>query len=295
MPNHVETPDPEEAAVHAALARDAAEGWRAFIERYTDTLLALIERAGIQERDEAMDVYTRVCDHLAEDGCARLRRHDPSKGALGAWLSVVVRNVAIDRVRSRTGRRRLFKAVRALAPFDHRVFALHFWDGRRPAEVAEVLRMETQGEVGLADVLEALERIHAVLERRQRAELLSLASGLRSPMSLHDEEGRLAVDPVSTSATPEQSALAAELNAAFAAALAALPAEDAAIVRLRFVQGCSLAKIRRALHLASLGEERMAAILARIRAALRGEAHAAGTGADLTFLSVEPSGPREPA
>jgi DNA-directed RNA polymerase specialized sigma24 family protein len=295
MPNQVETPDPEEAAVHAALARDAAEGWRAFIERYTDTLLALIERAGIQERDEAMDVYTRVCDHLAEDGCARLRRHDPAKGALGAWLSVVVRNVAIDRVRSRTGRRRLFKAVRALAPFDHRVFALHFWGGRRPAEVAEVLRIETQREVGLADVLEALERIHAVLERRQRAELLSLASGLRSPMSLHDEEGRLAVDPVATSATPEQSALADERNAAFAAALATLPAEDAAIVRLRFVQGCSLAKIRRALHLASLGEERLAAILARVRSALEGQALAAGTGADLTFLSVERAGPREPA
>jgi DNA-directed RNA polymerase specialized sigma24 family protein len=116
-------------------------------------------------------------------------------------------------------------------------------------------------------------------------------------VSLHDEQGRLTVDPVATGRTPEQSALAAELNAAFANALAALTAEEAAIVRLRFVQGCSLATIRRALHLERLTEERVTTILGRIRAALEGQGAGAGNaGSDhLTFLSSPEAGPGEPA
>lgn len=35
------------------LAADPRQAWRAFIDRHTPTLLALIERAGIVDRDEA--------------------------------------------------------------------------------------------------------------------------------------------------------------------------------------------------------------------------------------------------
>jgi hypothetical protein len=43
------------------LVEDTRRGWRAFIDEYTPTLLGLIHRAGITERDEAMDVYVRAC------------------------------------------------------------------------------------------------------------------------------------------------------------------------------------------------------------------------------------------
>jgi DNA-directed RNA polymerase specialized sigma24 family protein len=257
--------------IRATLARDPVEGWRIFIERYTDTLLATIVRAGVRERDEVMDVYTRVCVHLSADGCARLRRHDSSRGTLGAWLVVVVRNAVVDLVRSRVGRRRMFKAVRSLDAFDRRVFELYYWSGQRPGDIAERLQVEERRTVGLGDVLTALERIHQVLEQRQRAELLSTMVRQRPPLSLHDEEGRLAVDPPSRARTPEQAAMAAERERQFAAALATLPVEEAAIVRLRFVQGLSLAQVRRALHLEALTGERVREILARLRQAL--EAH----------------------
>ena len=287
---HTETAPPYDD-LRAALERDPVAGWRTFIERYTGTLLALIERAGVRERDEAMEMYTRVCTHLAADGCARLRRHDAGKGALGAWLAVVVRNVVVDAARSRVGRRRMFKAVRELDRFDGRVFELYYWAGHRLVDIAELLQVETRRTVGLGEVLAALERIHQVLEKRQRAELLSATLRLRSPLSLHDEEGRLAVDPPSTGSTPEQAALGAERDRRFAAALAALPAEEAAIVRLRFVQGFTLAKIRRALHLETLTEERLRQILARLRAALEARDLRAADFAtpDPTFLSATPA------
>ena len=102
-------------------------------------MLALIERAGIRDQDEAMEVYVLVCERLADDDCGRLRRFDPSKGAIGAWLSVLVRNTLVDWVRSRAGRRRLFKSIQALAPLDQKVFELFYWENRMPGEIVGTL------------------------------------------------------------------------------------------------------------------------------------------------------------
>src|SRR5439155_4713598 len=97
---------------------------------YTPELVAMIERSGVRQEDEAMDVYLRVCEHLAADGCARLRRYDPARGTLASWLNVVVQRVVVDWVRSKKGRRRLFASVKALSAFDREVFELHYWRGQ---------------------------------------------------------------------------------------------------------------------------------------------------------------------
>lgn len=90
-----------DTALRDLLVEDPRRGWRVFIDQYTPALLALIEQAGIRDRDEAMELYVRACEHLAADDCARLRRYDPSKGTLNAWLAAVARHVAVDWVRSR--------------------------------------------------------------------------------------------------------------------------------------------------------------------------------------------------
>src|SRR5688572_2753000 len=97
-------------------------GWRAFVDQYTPRLLQLIEQCGVRDRDDAMDLYVHVCEKLAADDCARLRRHDPAKGALSAWLGTVVRRMLVDWVRSSHGRKRLFGSIRALSPIDQQVF-----------------------------------------------------------------------------------------------------------------------------------------------------------------------------
>ena len=104
-------PRQDEGALRELLITDPRRGWRAFIDRYTPLILSVIEQAGVTTRDAAMEVYVLVCDRLAEDDCRRLRRHDPSRGALSTWVGTIARHTLVDWVRSQTGRRRLFGSI----------------------------------------------------------------------------------------------------------------------------------------------------------------------------------------
>jgi RNA polymerase sigma factor (sigma-70 family) len=278
-------PELTDEGLSALLVEDPGRGWRAFVDQHTPTLLGLIARAGIVDRDDAGDVYVRVCERLAANECARLRRHDPRKGALAAWLTIVVRHAVVDWVRSRAGRRRLFGAIKRLAPLDQRVFELHYWEQRHATELVELLRAEGHRAVSLPDVLQSLHRIHEAMSDRHRAELLTLAARTTAAVSLADDLVREPAD-AAPMADPERRLSSRELNAQFASALAALPAEDAAIVRLTFVQGWSRPRVQRALHLDRLGQERITSIVETLRRLLAerglGQADAATPG--LTFL-----------
>ncbi len=256
-----------DAEIRELLAADPARGWRAFVDAYTPTLLSLIERAGIRDYDEAMELYLMTCERLAADNCARLRRHDPAKGPVAAWLGAVVRNVIVDWVRSRAGRRRLFQAVEALPARAQQVFELYYWNDRTPSEIAEVLTMREGQAVGLGDVFEAMDAIDAVLTERHRRELLAMSVRSRTPASLEAElENGLEVAAVTPD--PAEALGARDGAAALERALRSLPAEDAAIVRLKYIQGLTRRDIERALHIDELPEARVKAIVARLRALL---------------------------
>lgn len=261
--------------LHALLVADPGQGWRAFVDDQTATLVALIERAGLRDEDEAMEVYTLVCERLAEDDCARLRRWDPSHGRLSSWLAVVVRRVLVDWVRSRAGRRRLFGALQSLAPIEQQVFQLYYWNERTPREIAEELTTSSGRAVTLVDVLRALDAVHHVLDARHYSELVSLTARSRPPVSLDAEieEGRL--DPPDSSAMADADLEGRERDLAIERALTALPPEDAAIVRLHYFQGLSLAAVQRALHLPQLSRDRVRAIIDALRLRLA-PAHSAG-------------------
>lgn len=119
-------PDLSDESLRELLVEAPERGWRAFVDQYTPTLLALIARAGVADRDDAGDVYLLVCERLAENDRARLRRHDPARGALAARLTVLVRDVVVDWVRGRAGRRRLFRSIATLGAFERRVFELYY-------------------------------------------------------------------------------------------------------------------------------------------------------------------------
>jgi RNA polymerase sigma factor (sigma-70 family) len=277
-------PELSDDALHALLQADPERGWRAFVDQYTPVLLSLIARAGVADRDDAGDVYVLVCERLAAEGCRRLRRHDPRKGALAAWLTTVVRYVVVDWVRSRAGRRRLFRSIERLDAFDQRVFTLFYWEQRRPADIAEFLRVERSQPVALADVLDALGRIQDAMTDRHRAELLALVARTRPAAAVEEMEAAGAAPRAA--GDPEAALGTREIDGLFAAALGALPAGDAAIVRLLFQQGWSRAQVQRALHLEQLTAERVAGILGRLRELLAarrvGPREAATPG--LTFL-----------
>lgn len=254
-----------EEGLRRLLAENPESGWRAFIDAYTPALLALIERAGIVDRDEAMEVYVRACERLAENHCAALRRRDPLVGSLTGWLAVIVRRAAVDWVRSRIGRRRIFASVRELDRFHQRLFELFYWQGRRPTEVAELLQMEMTHDVTLNRVFDALERIDQTLSARQRSELVSLAARSRAAVPLEGDEDEPAVDPPAETLDPEAHLRAQEREQQLARALATLPAEDAVIVSLKFVEGLTRAQIQRFLRLPELTEHRVRTIVATLR------------------------------
>jgi DNA-directed RNA polymerase specialized sigma24 family protein len=145
--------------------------------------------------------------------------------------------------------------------------------------------MERRGPVDLTDVLAALQRIQTVMSDRNRSQLLALLARSRPAASLDaaDSPVRALADGESD---PERALGLRELDELFASALAALPPEDAAIVRLTFVQGWSREEVRRALHLDRLTAERMTGILDALRQRLSaqrlGAADAATPG--LSFL-----------
>lgn len=250
------------------LIRDADAGWRAFVDQYSPRLLQLIEQCGVRDRDDAMDLYVHVCERLAADDCARLRRHDPSKGALTAWLSTVVRRMLVDWVRSNQGRKRLFGSVKALAEIDQQVFELYYWRRHTLAEIASLVRDHAGNPIGISGVFAALDRVERALTERQRAELITLAARNSGVISIDDEEGESVISVASETPNPEAAVLAAHDQRTLDAALATLDAEDRVIVCMRYMDGLTLAEIRRALHLESLAPERISKIVASLRAAL---------------------------
>lgn len=256
---------PSDESIQQLLATDVAQGWRVFVEGYTPMLVGLIERAGVRDRDEAMEVYTLVCERLTADHYRRLRVRDASKGSMGAWLAVVVRHTVVDWVRQRAGRRRLFGAIEQLDVFHQQVFEQYFWEERPLAEIAEELSVRHKERISLDQVFAAIDTIHRVLTPRHRSELLSTAMRAHPAISLDADLDAAFTEPMDPRPSPDEMIAARQTHRAFERALANLPAEDAAIVRLRYVQALSLADVRRALHLPSLSETRVRAILDRLR------------------------------
>jgi DNA-directed RNA polymerase specialized sigma24 family protein len=273
--------------IRALIGSHPARGWRAFIDQYTPLMLGLLRRSGLVDRDEMMEVYVLVCEQLSARGFARLKSQDAGRGSIGGWLTVIVRHATIDWVRSRKGRRRLFQAVEALAPLDRRVFELYYWEERTPSEVAELLAPETGGRQDMATVLEALGRVDEVLTARHRAELLALAARSRTPVSLDETDAPYHVPD--QAADPETAARIAQANAGLEAALRRLPAEDAAIVRLKYVEGLSNQAVEHALGITGLTVGRLQQILAGLRTLLL---ESGISGQDTAFgphLSIERS------
>lgn len=244
-------------ALRSLIRTDPEAGWRAFIDHYTPLIVGLIRRAGLDDRDEMMEVYVLICERLSARGFERLKNQDAARGSIGGWLAVLTRHAAVDWIRSRRGRRRVFRSIRDLGPFDEHVFERYYWDEHTPAEIAELLHAD------LANVLQSLERIQFRLSDRHRAELMSLAFRARSPVAIDEAADDLADSRLD----PEAQTRVAEINERFESALKTLPSEEAAIVRLKFVEGLSNPEIERFLG-TSMTSGRIRDILGRLRAAL---------------------------
>jgi DNA-directed RNA polymerase specialized sigma24 family protein len=245
-------------ALRTLIRTDPGAGWRAFIDQYTPLIVGLIRKAGLTDRDETMDVYVSVCERLSANGFERLLTQDASRGSIGGWLAVLTRHAAVDWIRSKKGRRRLFQGVRNLPPFDQRIFELYYWDELGPGEISEIVG------AGLATVLESLERIQSTMTDRHRGELLALAMRSKPPVPFDDTDADRIAD---ARMDPETAMRIVQTYERFEGALRSLPAEDAAIVRLKYVEGLSNAGVEDVIG-TRLTNTRIQDILGRLRSAL---------------------------
>lgn len=115
--------------------------WDGLIHRYRRLIFAAI-RHYVQDHDEVMDVFARVCEALREDDLRRLRTYldSPSHRArFSTWLVTVVRNLTIDWYRHREGRRRLSTIAEGLAPLRRSIVEHVFLARRGHAEAYELI------------------------------------------------------------------------------------------------------------------------------------------------------------
>lgn len=253
-------------ALRTLIRTDPPAGWRAFIDQYTPLLIGLIRRAGLVDRDEVMEVYVLVCEQLTARGFERLKSQDAARGSIGGWLAVLARHAAVDWLRSQKGRRRMFQAIRDLSPYEQRVFELYYWDERTPSDIAGILS-QADAASSLDRVFDALGRIDAALTDRHRADLLSLVTRSKAPVPI--DATNVAERVADPNRDPESAMRAAQFAQGLEAALRAIPATDAAIVRMKYVEGLTTADVRRALGLPALTSARVQQALERLRTALR--------------------------
>lgn len=192
------------------LRRDPRRGWPLFIKRYTPILFRLIRRGGLNRYDDVMDVYVQVCERLAEADCARLTRYRPGRGSLVAWLAVVIRRVIVDRLRARAGRRRHFRSIQQLDPFDRDVFELRYWHRCDDAEAHGNLETRLGRTVTSRELDLAIARVERALTARHRAELLAASSRIDVPVPLDAVERGPSLPVFDPRLDPERRLLAIE-------------------------------------------------------------------------------------
>lgn len=144
-PSISELPDPEllrQFRTDGPHSMEAA--WKELLARHSKLILKVAWKFA-SDRDEAMSRYLHVCEQLATDGFRTLRSYDPDRrersAKVSTWLTIVVRNLCIERRRQTRGRRRLPRVVAELSALDQKVFELHYWNGVSQREI--VRRLET--------------------------------------------------------------------------------------------------------------------------------------------------------
>jgi RNA polymerase sigma factor (sigma-70 family) len=263
--------DPGIAALFDRLrSSDADAAWEEFLHRYSPVLYQAAHNY-TDHADAAADCFLNICEHLS---CNRYRRllkfRLEGRASFTTWLRVVARNVCFDWHRSQTGRRRPFKSMHSLSQLELEVYGCRFERGLSTEETLQHLRA-TFPEIDPSQVAEAEQRIEHSLSSRQHWILSTRQSpAFRSNVALLSEDDTLAqvADPRS-----DQETLIADQQqqAQLKKCVAALPAEERLLLRLRFEEALSLEDIAR---LSNLGDAQrvyrhIAAILKKLRASMK--------------------------
>ena len=156
---------------------DSQSAWDLFVAQYRALMLATIRRL-VVDRDEVMDVFAMVCEQLTLNDFSRLRRYsadDVRLARFSTWLVAVVRNLTIDWLRQRDGRRRLVPPTN-LTETQREIFRAICIDGHSHAEAYELLRDATGERISFPAFLREVRAVHQVAPCPGRARPVIVAT-----------------------------------------------------------------------------------------------------------------------
>ena len=219
---------------------DAEIAWQEFLASYSELIFGAV-RTFARDTDGASDCFLYVCEKLAERNYRRLLAFKPDGSArFSTWIRAVVRNLCLDWLRSRFGRKQMFRSVASLPALEQEIFASVF---RRGLSIEQSwLDMRTKGfEMSYGDFEECAARIRKLLTSRQ----LWLLSTTNTVIESLDSETaapelRDVVDP---SPDPEKLALLRSIHLAISKGLQELDEGDRLLLRLRFFQELGLLEV----------------------------------------------------
>lgn len=205
--------------------------WDLFDAQYRRLILAVIRRL-VPDHDDVMDVFSTVCQALCASDFSRLRSYSQrSTTASGAatWVVAVVRNLTIDWLRQRDGRRRI-SVPQTLTPLQQEIFTAVCIDGHSHVEAYELIRSRSRSAMAFHQFL-----------REVRA-TFRVASCPDNPVSRRTAPDTPAPEAATTATDPAESA---ESVRRLAEALASQPADVRLAVELFVVERMSAADVAR--------------------------------------------------
>lgn len=135
--------------------------WDVFLDRYRRLLFATI-RHYVRDADDVMDAFTWVCEGLRADGFRRLRSYGsevPARARFTTWLVAVVRNLTVDWLRRRNGRRRPTSPL-PLSELQRRIHDLVITRREPHVQAYETIRSRWAPDLSFADFLREVAMVH---------------------------------------------------------------------------------------------------------------------------------------
>lgn len=156
-------------------AGDADVAWTLFLARYHRLIGATVSRC-IADSEDALDVFAHVCEQLAENDLARLRRFHETpahRAKFSTWLVVVVRNLAVDWKRARDGRPRGTPPP-GLSPIRERIYQLVLVERRSHVEAYETLCVPPLDAISYAEFVREVAATYRAVDSRRWFQLAVL-------------------------------------------------------------------------------------------------------------------------
>ena len=172
---------------------DAA--WELFLDRYRRLIFSAI-RHYVQDYDDVMDVFARVCEALREDDLRRLRQYVEQpvhQARFSTWLVTVVRHLTVDWFRHRDGRSRLSVVAAELPPLRRRIFEHVFLHKRSHIEAYELMRSADCVDLPFGKFLLEVSATYRAVADGRRGRILRELGGPAPPV-MESEEMNDSVD-----------------------------------------------------------------------------------------------------